>query len=69
MTTTLYDKKRAMHATETAYHGTIAYHANNKSSGVREVEGTSYDWFVEEDTICVSYSTTKGDQRICIAYY
>lgn len=69
MTSTLHNKKIEMHATETAYRGTIAYHANGKLSGDRLVEGKSYEWDVVGGTICVSFLIDTEVKTKCIEFY
>lgn len=67
MTSTLHNKKLAMHAAETAFHGTIAYHASGKSNGSRQVDGIDYEWRVELNTICVVYNGGSEVTK-CLAY-
>ena len=68
MTSKLNDKKLAMHAAETAFHGTIAHHAYGKLSGVRQVEKMEYEWRIESDSICVSYRISSRVVTKCLDY-
>lgn len=68
MTSKLNDKKLAMHAAETAFHGTIAHHAYGELNGIRQVEGMDYEWRVESDSICVSYSISSRGVTKCLEY-
>ena len=68
MTSTLNNKKMAMHASETAFHGTIAYHASGKTSGTRQVDGIDYEWIVNLDTICIVYEGGNEVTTKCLAY-
>lgn len=66
MTTTLQQKKIAMHAAETAYHGMIAYDAYGKAAGAREVDGMNYEWLVAYGSICVTYQVGNEVTSKCI---
>lgn len=68
MTSKLNDKKLAMHAAETAFHGTIAHYAYGELNGIRQVEGMDYEWRVESDSICVSYSISSRGVTKCLEY-
>lgn len=68
MTSTLNQKKMAMHASETAFRGTIAYHASGKSSGLRQVDGIDYEWHVELNAICVVYKGGSEVTTKCLNY-
>lgn len=58
----------AMHASETAFHGTIAYHSAGKSSGTRKVDGVDYEWHVQLNAICVVYNGGGGVTTKCLDY-
>ena len=68
MTSKLNDKKLAMHAAETVFHGAIAHRAYGKLNGVRQVEGVDYEWHVETDSICVAYSISSQVVTKCLDY-
>ena len=68
MTTTLHNKKIAMHAAETAYKGTIAYHAYGVREGEQSIEGIQFNWIVHGHSICVSYSPSTEVVTTCVDY-
>ena len=68
MTTMLYDKKLAMHAAETLYHGAILYNSYGINEGVLRIDGDSYEWVVKTQSICVSYKLDGEVMTKCIDY-
>lgn len=53
----LEDKKRSMHAAETAYQAAFEYNQYFTTSGEVEKDGVTYSWVREEGRLCVTYHT------------
>lgn len=66
MTSILYQKKQSMRAAETAYQGMIIYNAYGIKEGTRIIEDATYDWLIEEDSICVSYVVGDKAAKKCV---
>ena len=63
----LEDKKRSMHAAETAYQAAYEYNRFLTNSGERAVDGISYSWKMEEKRVCVVYlSHARMENSVCI---
>ncbi|MFC4411133.1 hypothetical protein ACFOZY_11955 [Chungangia koreensis] len=59
----LEDKKRSMHAAETAYQAVLKL----SDRGEREIDGTLYSWMLGEERICVYYLTHKQkEESVCV---
>lgn len=68
MTTTLHEKKLAMHGAETAYYGAVTYRAYGINSGTRKIDGMEYVWHVAGSDICISYERADEVKTKCVAY-
>ena len=68
MTTILSDKKLAMYAAETLYHGTILYDSYGINEGVRHIDGHDYEWIVKTQSICVGYKLDGEVLSKCIGF-
>ena len=68
MTTMLSNKKLAMHAAETLYHGTILYDSHGINEGVRHIDGRDFEWVVKTQSICVGYKLDEEVLTKCIGF-
>ena len=68
LTTVLYNKEQSMRATETAYQGSILYNTYGINEGTRSVEGSSYNWLIEREAICVTYLVDDKAAIKCVNY-
>jgi len=66
MSLKLQMKKSQMYAAETALQGAIYFKAHGLLEGVREVDGVSYDWSIEGQSVCVSYNIVNQVHRKCV---
>lgn len=66
MTTQLHNKKLAMHAAETAYHGAIIFQSTQVREGVRKIDGSDYAWMTHANAICVTYKLDAERTKTCI---
>ncbi|WP_060210291.1 hypothetical protein [Sporosarcina koreensis] len=68
MSARLEMKKLGMHAAESAYHGAILHNAYGMMAGTNHIEKTLYNWSVESEGICVTYTYIEREFVKCIAY-
>lgn len=61
-------KKQSMHASQTLYYGTIAYHSYEQTAGNRKIDGENYYWSIQGNGICVSYDVKQKEFSKCIDY-
>ena len=66
MSLKLQMKKSQMYAAETALQGAIYFKAYGLLEGAREVDGVNYDWSIEGQSVCVSYSIVNRTSRKCV---
>lgn len=66
MSLKLQMKKSQMYAAETALQGAIYFKAYGLLEGVRQIDGVNYDWSIEGQSVCVSYSIADQDGRKCV---
>jgi len=64
----LYEKKSAMYAAETAYHGAISYRAYAINNGTRHIDGIDYDWEINGDSICIAYNPGGEVIKKCVDF-
>lgn len=63
----LEDKKRSMHAAETAYHSVFEARYSKVEDGERRIDGVVYHWKREGRRICIEYfSHNSSSKRICV---
>jgi hypothetical protein len=60
-------KKLSMHASESAYHGSILYNSYGMIAGEKRIDGTIFNWSVENEGICVAYKFMEQEFLTCIS--
>ncbi|WP_124071459.1 hypothetical protein [Filibacter tadaridae] len=68
MTVNLQLKKAAMVAAETAYQGAITFSAYGLTEGTRQVKDVDYDWVIDEQSVCVSYTPFGEELSKCVDF-
>lgn len=66
VTSKLQMKKAQMYATETALQGAIYFSSYGLIEGIRQVEGVDYDWTVNGQSVCVSYTIVNKSFSKCV---
>ncbi len=66
MSLKLQMKKTQMYAAETALQGAIYFKVHGLLEGGRQVDGVNYDWSIEGQSVCVSYSIVNRASRKCV---
>ena len=56
-------KRLGMHAAESAYHGAILYNSYGMMAGANRIDGTIFNWSVENEGICVTYQFIEQEFR------
>lgn len=57
-----------MYAAETIYQAAIAHQAYRQVTGSREIHGMVYEWQVEGNTICTSYTLYEKELIKCVEF-
>lgn len=57
-----------MYAAETAYKGTIIFHAHAINKGTRNVDGIDYEWEIAEGAICITYRPGGKVMSKCVNF-
>lgn len=58
-------KRLSMHASESAYHGAILYNSYGMMAGAKRIDGTIFNWWVENEGICVAYNFIEQEFLTC----
>lgn len=61
-------KRLSMHASESAYHGALIYNSYGMMVGAKLIDGTIFNWSVEDEGVCVAYTFIDQEFLKCVSW-